>query len=664
MRAACEYCGQPQPGGWQSGDLCVHCGQAVRRDVRCFWCVKWTPSSGRFCRHCAAGVVEARLFGAARMLKEAGVDRFGVPKMLAELDPDQIANFTNIYQRHASVLTRHVDHLGFLESFLQHKNWSDSLEEELIPQLPWPDERLRALSPPASPAEYAVTGERSRQECLAVAHAISAVTPFPQTQALAAVVRLLLDDWEAQPAALQALSSGNALLRGEAAIALTNWRVVNGPGIGEDRRALVDALRECPFQIRAAVQLAMLGEPGVGPPVQARDSSDPDVAFTIALASGNIDQLVAAERETDSLKRFAAARQLVRLGNFAGVGDVLGEAEPPRQIDLLRQITYKKKPVPELREVVFELLTTSGDKEVRKLASFAVLYACQPGDAPRIARAANGDGSIYQRLFQTAEVPPEDLESVCELLLEQNTFRASQWGMAEAAAKGRLPASFVPRHWAAAHDADRIEMCKLAEMQLEQYADEDLHRFFVGVVFGDVAQAVQLQAWIGLFRWYQRSDSRPAPARQRGGNSNSTGMGPLRIQRTSLERFFGSVPAFVRMLTRFLGRETPNAILSELFVREPLAKLLRYAEPDVIPGLLEDRRATLELAAALQCVMKSPKCELILRLACIDLLGLFATAPELRPPIADILSSFRGTDLDLGVSTVLDRIGTNQPGDV
>ncbi len=95
-----------------------------------------------------------------------------------------------------------------------------------------------------------------------------------------------------------------------------------------------------------------------------------------------------------------AALRLVRLGNFAGVGDVLRSAEASQQIDLLRKITYKKKP------------------EVRKLASFMVLYGCQPGDAPRIARAANGDGSIYQRLLQTAEVPSEDLESVCELLLE------------------------------------------------------------------------------------------------------------------------------------------------------------------------------------------------------------------------------------------------------
>jgi hypothetical protein len=363
-----------------------------------------------------------------------------------------------------------------------------------------------------------------------------------------------------------------------------------------------------------------------------------------ALAAGNVDQLVAAERETDSLKRYAAARRLVGLGNFTGVGDVLRQAETSQQIELLRQFAYRKKPVTELREMLFELLATSADREVRELASLAVLYGCQPGDAPRIARAANGNGSIYQRILQTAGAPPEDLESVCALLLEQNAFRAGQWGMNEAAAKGRLPAGFVARHWDAAGDAARVELCKLAEMQLEKYADEDVHRFLVGAAFGEGAQAVRLQAWMSLFRWYQRSDH--------------TGMGPLRIQRESLERFFGSVPAFVRKLARFLGGETPDPILLELFVREPLAKFLRYSEPDVIPGLLEEKRATLELAGALQAVMRSPECDLILRLACIDLLRLFAIAPELRGPITDILNSFRGTDLDLGVQTALERLGT------
>ena len=89
MRAICEACDQPQPVDWKAGDLCIHCGQAVRREVRCFWCAKWTPA-GKFCRRCGAGVVDERVYGAARMLKDAGSDRFTIPKMLVELDPEQI----------------------------------------------------------------------------------------------------------------------------------------------------------------------------------------------------------------------------------------------------------------------------------------------------------------------------------------------------------------------------------------------------------------------------------------------------------------------------------------------------------------------------------------------------------------------------------------------
>jgi hypothetical protein len=470
-----------------------------------------------------------------------------------------------------------------------------------------------------------------------LARAIAAITPFPVTLALSALVRLMLGDWEIQREALGILASGDALLRGEAAIALTNWRVVYGPGIGDDRNALMEALGACPFKTRAAAQLAMLRESVAELPAEARGSNEPEIAFTVALAAGDVDRLVAAERDDDPLKRYAAARRLVRLANFSGVGEVLRRAAGAQQIDLLHLISYKKKAVPELRDVLFELLEVE-DREVRKSASFVLLLGCQPGDARRIARAARGEGAIFQRIFQTAEVPAEDLEAVAELLLDQNLFRADQWGMAQAAAQGRLPASFVARHFVDAADAARVELVKLAEMQLEQYADEDLHRFLIGIAFGGGAQAVQ--AWVSLYRWYKRSDY--------------TGMGPLRIQVAPLERFFGSVRAFAGVLTGFLN---DGAVLNELFVREPLVKLLRYSEPDVLPKLVEDPRATLELAAALREVMLRTECDLILRLAAIDLLVLIAAAPEFRVQVTAILEGFRGTDLDHGAGVAIDRIG-------
>src|SRR3954470_8391516 len=103
MRAICESCSRPQPVDWKPGDLCVRCGQAVRRETRCFWCARWTPA-GKFCRRCGAAVVEDAQYGAAGMLRDGGADRFTIPRMLVELDPEQIENFTRIYQRHAAVM--------------------------------------------------------------------------------------------------------------------------------------------------------------------------------------------------------------------------------------------------------------------------------------------------------------------------------------------------------------------------------------------------------------------------------------------------------------------------------------------------------------------------------------------------------------------------------
>jgi hypothetical protein len=642
MRALCEACDRPQPVDWKPGDLCIHCGQAVRREARCFWCVKWTPAAGKYCRTCGAAVVEDRLFGAARMLKDAGVDRFGVPKMLADLDPDQIENFTNIYQRHAAVMNRHVDHVRFLESFLQHTNWSEVLEDELIAELPWPEERLKTLSPPLHPDEHPFMGPLSRAKSLALARAISAVTTLLLTRTLAPLVRLLLEDWQVHREAQSTLYTSDPLIKGEAALALTNWRVVYGPGILEDRYGLMDALRECPFKYPAAVHLAMMGAEGAELPPEALVSDDPDIAFTAALAVGDIDRLVAAERDTDPLKRYAAAYRLIKLGEFTGLGDVIRQADEAQQLDLLNQIGYKKKPVPALRDVFYEILETSPERAIRDAASDRIRQCWEPGDTLRIARHAQGDSLIYQGLLKTPAIPPEELVQLCRFLLDNGAFSAGQWGMPDIAKEGRLPPTFVPRHWADASEATRVEMCKFAETQLENYGDEELHRFLVSVVFGSETFAVQHQAWVSLFRWYGRTDY--------------TAMGPLRIETASLQRFFGSVAAFVPILSRVLGNGTPPRILDELFVREPLAKLLRHSDPNVLPHLTAELRPALQLTVALKGVTDQPRCDLMLRLACIDLLVMMAEAPELRKASVRILTDLRHTDLDLAATTGLERI--------
>src|SRR5258706_1562852 len=182
-RANGEGCGKAQPPDWKAGDLCSFCGKAVRHDIRCYWCAKWVPAA-KFCRSCGAAGVEERLYGAARMLKDAGTDRFTIPKQLKDFDPDQIENFSRIYQRHAVAVARHVDELRFVERFLRQNHWSAALEDQLVPQLPWPEDMLARMSTPT-----AAPGDE-----LATLRAIQETSPFEATGSLSRLARLRFGD--------------------------------------------------------------------------------------------------------------------------------------------------------------------------------------------------------------------------------------------------------------------------------------------------------------------------------------------------------------------------------------------------------------------------------------------------------------------------------------
>ena len=131
----------------------------------------------------------------------------------------------------------------------------------MIAQLPWPDERLEALTAGMGPEVHA-TGPHQPAQDLKTARAIYSTTPFPATRSLAALVRLLLDDWEVQSEVCEIFVSSVPAMQAEAALALTGWRVIYGPGIPDPYRELIEALRNSPFRLPAAVRLALLGDKG------------------------------------------------------------------------------------------------------------------------------------------------------------------------------------------------------------------------------------------------------------------------------------------------------------------------------------------------------------------------------------------------------------------
>lgn len=135
MRALCEQCQRPQPSDWVAGQVCVHCGSAVRAEQRCAACARWTPAA-RFCRACAAELVPEEWYGVGRMLVQAGVDALSLAERVRALDPAQRETFSARFAAQRGLVEQLVAQARFCEGFLVTRGHADRLEEELVSALP------------------------------------------------------------------------------------------------------------------------------------------------------------------------------------------------------------------------------------------------------------------------------------------------------------------------------------------------------------------------------------------------------------------------------------------------------------------------------------------------------------------------------------------------
>jgi hypothetical protein len=354
-----------------------------------------------------------------------------------------------------------------------------------------------------------------------------------------------------------------------------------------------------------------------------------------------VDALVAGagDRE-DAGKRYAAAWALTQLDLLGPVAAVLSSASVERQISLLQALRKRAKPLPELREILFEIAANTPDEDVRYLC-----HACNalglegPLETVRIARAAKGDRNVFQLLLQKQTLSADALDHLGAFLIETGAFQMSQFGLSDASQEGRLPADFVPRHWHAADPAMRIELCKFASLQLENYRHGALHKFLVDVAYTGDDVRVQSAAWSALYRWY---DSFGYPRHR-----------PLTISAESMATFFGSPREFLLRFARFLdGRE----ILLETLHRDTFGQLLRYPDESALDAFIEAPKETLALMETVAKTMRDDGIDRILRLDCADFLGFIGWREEFREPVTRLLLSFRGTDLDLQSTRALERM--------
>lgn len=610
MRVVCEACSAPQPAAWQAGDLCIQCGQAVRREVRCFWCAKWTPAA-KFCRSCGAECVEERLYGAARMLKDAGTDRFTVPKLLRELDPDQIENFARIYQVQAAMVARHVDDVRLLERHLHHRTFSAALEDALIPQLPWNEQTLAAMKPPPLP-----TGDD-----LTVATALQTTSPLPLTRDLALLVRLHLGEWSVRRNVSSLLHHGDALVRDEAALLLGGWRVRTACGPGNDDRDLIDALTASASGVHAAVRLAALARTPAPLPQQVLDASDPEVRFHVALIAGERERLIAALAE-DDLHIIAAGRVLVRLKDTAPLERALRAGSDLVKAELVASLASARSPAPALNEALLAIAEGTNDERLRERAIRVICHAIPPGWVLRLARLADGDRGVFQALLQLADLSGDDVMDLLGFLVDERLFRHSQYGLGDVVKKGRLPADAVPRLFPRADHDGRKELCRLVEDQLRSSEDLTLQRFLYHVTYGDHPSDLRGSAWCCLYRHYRRDDPR--------------GSGILTLEPTAVTQVFGSVAAFIPLLTTVLN---DHATLKEVLLYDHLSHLLGYHDPGIVPALHEHDTDTHALVHALLNVYETQDLYAFLRQNAVKLLAAIGNHPRWRDEVVARLAA-------------------------
>lgn len=615
--AVCECCSKPQPKDWRAGQLCIHCGNAVRREVRCFWCVTWTPDA-KYCRKCGADVIDPELFGVARMLKDAGTDRFTIPKLIGEFDEGRIATFRSLYLAQAAIVEAHTADLRTVEAHLLQKHWSNTLEEDLIAQLPWPDRQIPQHRRSATLLELAET------------------TPFAVTRTLAHIARLRSGDLAARDEACNALYDTDPSIQEEAALAVTNWPVVVACGVprGSDP-ALESVLKGSRFREQAEVRLAYVFSRRHSLRRELLASADADVAFMAALVSGDEDVLAAAATDPhrDELARYAACNRLAVDGPLGiALGTSLPMLEAAHQVSVLDTIARRKTGAPGLARALLRLAQDTDEPKVRQRAILVLGRDMSYETAMAVIPYGVEDTDIAADLFRS-QMPPEAMAVFGERLVDAGKFGVTHWGMEAAAKPGRMPEKFVPAVYAGATDErTRRELIRFAEMQVGA-RDTDcpsLVNFLIERCFAEAPGKAQAEVWASVSR-IQRRESPAAVA-------------PFEMSVGVIDEVFGSMDRFLSLFSTLLEqREWRN----EVSVFDAISKFIRYTDDGVHAAICASREADRYIEAVVS-LLEDPDLRGFTRHNAIyPLIGIGEHCADRKEQMIGILERLRGDYRDL-----------------
>lgn len=421
--------------------------------------------------------------------------------------------------------------------------------------------------------------------------------PFELTRQAAAVARLALDDWGAAVHVIDVVHRPAVdALRIDAVLALTGWRartmlvradlVWPAAEIDDVLRSLASSAGDPRLAARAVVHLSGLArdpDREALADVVRRVDVDDDTRFDIALQLVAVEALGVALRG-DPVARIAAARVLLRAGHVGGLDEVLREG-PSDVVDaVVVELDRLRSAAPLLEPALVEAVVTTDDPRLAHRATRVAARSLSAAGVRAIADRWIDDTSVVQALLQGSGVGAESVVEIADRLLVTGRFHAGQFGVSTVAEDGRLDDRWVPTRFPEAAAAEQAELMRVAEVQLGARADEALHRFVLGVVFGDVASDVRVQALWALRRWYRA-----------GGDMR--GEGPFALTAAGLAAVGWTVDDAVRGLARLLRDDTA---LRDVGMFEWLAALLRSADdgfiadvvarhhhPAVPPGVLD-----------------------------------------------------------------------------
>ena len=599
-RAICEQCGHSQPREWVAGHLCVACGAAVRREVRCAWCAEWIPAV-RFCRTCGCDVVGPEQYGPARMLKSAGVDRFSLAQRLRELDPEQAANLGRIYNAQLAVAERRVEELQLCETYLHQKGFSKRLDEDLVPQLPMEKGALAALAEgPEGPLHA------SEQTLIDIAGR----SPIPLTRTLASIALVRLGHFKGfYDAACDALASSDGELALEAALMFAHWRMRLSPYDlwrgdsaytyssvkGIDRRLLAAVAgavpQGSPLRPWAAVAatLAWSGEYGLvpepgefrepGPPEWLRSelgaglaARDPDLRFACAMALGE-DEIVARALDSDDGQQRPVARTFLTRRKSPALAPLLIEGPEEIREEVLERL---HGPLPEaLVEPVLKAVERCEPKS-RARGARLLARSLTEGIVERLIRLGRkeSDAAVFKALLGADDLPSG--REVIRAVIEGGFFE-TLWGAVYEASQHVDFTDPAVLKFAAQGDPSVLEkLVTLAGKRIERSAGNEagIARFLAGVAFGNGPAELRCNAYRELDRFDEKRWDWTSPE--------------------NLRKLFGGAGGFLKATAPLFQDNELAQMCYGLF--EKLTD--RWAE--LAEALAEDRAAVKQFAGALQ----------------------------------------------------------------